>query len=114
MTTFDIIHLILGSGGGIGILIIIFKMGKATQRFNNLENQVKDLAVKMDQGFTGLNSKIDKVKDEVNAINIRLSILEAETVIFNMIPEPNRRSEAATRRHAKKREERQLIAAQER
>lgn len=99
MTTIEIIHLILGSSGLITAATIFFKCGKIVKSVESLEKKIDDIA-----------SDVKDLKKEVHDIDKRLAVLEAETVVFNMIPEPNRRSEAATRRHAKRREERQLAA----
>lgn len=68
---------------------------KNDDRYDKLDLKIdsvkKDLEVKIDK----LDLKIDKVKDEVSLVKERLAFMEAETVVYNMIPDPNARSEAA-------------------
>jgi hypothetical protein len=97
--------LILGSSGLAGVAYLIFKMGQFIQKFESFTKEVN-------KKFDSLESEQKEIKNYLVSIDIRLSVLEAEHIIYNAIPDANVRSEAAKERWRKKKElERKQLAA---
>jgi flagellar motility protein MotE (MotC chaperone) len=58
VTNAEIIQLVIGSGGAVGFLIIIFKMGQVAQK-------IETMIVKMDEIKSDLKKEISDVKTEL-------------------------------------------------
>lgn len=69
MTTFEIIQILLGSGGLIGIVLLFFQLGRFAQKIESLEIDSK-------KNFLEIKGDIKEMKHSINAIEIQLSKLE--------------------------------------
>jgi len=97
--------LILGSSGLAGVAYLIFKMGQITQKFESFVKQV-------DKRLDSIEAEQKEIKNYLVSIDIRLSVIEAENIVYNTISDSNVRSEAAKERWRKKKElERKQLAA---
>ncbi len=72
------------------------------KRFDDIRNEMKEGFAKIDERFEKVDERFDKndiqlheIRKDVNSINVRLSVLEAETILCQTIPDVNNRSEAA-------------------
>lgn len=111
MTTAEIIEIVIGSGGVLGITFIIFRMGALVEKIKHMDGRIDTLDKKIEAKFEKVDGRFDKIENGIRSIDVRLSVLEAKTIIYNMIKDPNsknevyknRRSEAAKNRWEKKR-----------
>lgn len=62
----DIIQLILGFSGLLGIGIVIFKMGKQAANIENMNLDIADLQSDMINGINRLESGLSKLSSEMN------------------------------------------------
>jgi septal ring factor EnvC (AmiA/AmiB activator) len=104
MQTLEIVKLCMGSGGLLGIGFMIFKLGRFAENFINFKGSVNKDFEKMDKKFDSIEKRFDKVDFEIKEIRRdiydvkeRITYLDAETILYNTITDPNSRSEAAKR-----------------
>lgn len=111
MTNLDIIHLLLGSGGLLGILISLiffsFRTGKIIQQINTLDADVKELRKETREEFWKIrkenkdeleNVRMDIRSVQANVSDVKERVTFMETFIFfsEFTAESNNpRSEAA-------------------
>ena len=91
---------LLGSGGLLGLGYLIFKFGRFTQKFDTF-------VISTTARFDSLEVDLKEIKKNIHSIDVRLSILESETIMYNMIPDNNARSNAA-KESWKRRKQKQL------
>jgi hypothetical protein len=111
--------LILGSSGLAGVAYLIFKMGQFIQKFESFTKEVNKKFDSIDKQFDSIDKQFEllkvehkEIKNYLVSIDIRLSVIEAENIVYNTISDSNVRSEAAKERWRKKKElERKQLAA---
>jgi hypothetical protein len=91
MTLNEVLQLIVGSGGLLGIAYLVFKTGRIIERIDNMDKKIVTLGEKIDS----VSQELKETRKDIHSIDIRLAVLEAENIFYNCIPEPNIRSEAA-------------------
>lgn len=94
-----------GVAGGLGL----FFWKIIDKRFDKMDKQFEEINEKfekIDSEFKSVRQEIREVRDVVYDVKERLSVLEAETILYNIIPDENRRSEAAKKMWTKRREQR--------
>jgi DNA anti-recombination protein RmuC len=74
------------------------RFDKIESRFDKIESRFD----KIESRFDKIESRFDKVDqnfkeigEDIHEVNVRLSVLEAETILYQAIPDPNNRSEPA-------------------
>lgn len=85
-----------GIAGGLGLFfwkIIDKRFDQIDKKFENLDEKFKEVK----EEFKAVRSEIKEVRDTTFEIKERLSALESETILYNLIPDENKRSEAAKR-----------------
>ena len=89
MTTVEIIELILGSGGLIGICIVIFRMGKIVQNIETLDENCK-------KNFSEMRADIKEIRQGINVIEVQIGKLETRVEERTLrVVQPNYEKEPA-------------------
>ena len=88
MNAKEIIELVLGSGGLISILILVFRMGKVVQKIEELETS-------SEKNFSEIKSDIKQIRTSINSMEVQIGKLETRVeertlrvVKDNYKPEP--------------------------
>lgn len=89
---------IIGSTVGIGA----FFWKIIDKRFDKIDVKFE----KIDEKFERVWEEFKDLREGVHEIKERVSVLEAETIMYNIIPDENKRSEAAKRMWDKRRAKR--------
>ncbi len=89
-----------GVAGGLGL----FFWKIIDKRFDSIDKQFMEVK----EEFKAVRVEIKEVRDTTFEIKERLSTLEAETILYNLIPDGNKRSEAAKRMWEKRKTKRLL------
>ncbi len=58
-------------------------VGKNWNRITNLENDMSDVADKIEKGFERIYDKMDEVKDEVSDVKERMASVETQVKLIN-------------------------------
>ena len=115
VSLFEIIKFVLGSGGLIGVIVIVFRFGKVFEKLESMDRKFDAIDKKFDaveKRFDKIDEKFDKIDQRFNHIDKtlaehgeRLAFLEAAN-IYTMPVEPvipNARSSAAAEMWRKRR-----------
>lgn len=62
----EILNLILGSGGILGIGFLVFRTGKIVKTVENLEKKVDKLEQKTEEGFKEVDRKFEKFEEKID------------------------------------------------
>ena len=89
---------LIGVVGGMGF----FFWKIIDKRFDKIDDRFE----KIDKRFDKVDEELKDIRMEVRDVRERVSVLEAETIMYNIIPDENRRSEAAKRMWHKRRAKR--------
>lgn len=120
MDTLQTIQFITGSGGIFGILYLIFKMGRFTQKLDNfivatgqrfekvdkqfekVDNQmdiqskkIEQQFEKVDRQFEKINTELKEIRKDLSEVKERISVAEAENFLIHTIPNESTKSEIA-------------------
>ena len=98
---------LIGSGGLLGLGYLIFKFGRFTQKFDTFVISTTARFDSIDSRFNSVDIELKGIRKDLHSIDVRLSILEAETIMCNAMPDNNSRS-AAAKEMWKKRKQKQL------
>lgn len=76
-------HLILGSGGFVGIAYLVFKIGSLVERIKNnekkqeaFEKNIDDRFNKMDEKFHRLDERLGRIESALTIISVQIGKLE--------------------------------------
>lgn len=103
-----------GVAGGLGLFfwkIIDKRFDKIDKKFAHIDEEFKSVREEFKsvrEEFKSVRKEIAEVKDVTFEIKERLAFLEAETILYNTIPDSNKRSEAAKKMWERKRQKRLL------
>lgn len=93
MTWVDIIQLLIGSGGLLGIGVLFFKMGRFAEKVDGLAFQMTKGFAEVDKRFGAVDKRFDKIECDINDIKentkdieIQLGILETRVEERTMRP----------------------------
>jgi hypothetical protein len=77
METIEVVKLIIGSGGFIGIAFIIFRMGRITEKFDNLLNKVAGFQEETRSEFKSIRSELRDINYDLSDIKERVAFIES-------------------------------------
>lgn len=118
-----------GVAGGLGLFfwkIIDKRFDQIDKKFEKIDERFETMWNKIDErfamareemldNFRAVNNRFEKVDKEISEVKNavfevkeRLAFLEAETILYNIIPNENKRSEAAKRMWERKRQKKQI------
>lgn len=76
MTTVEIIELLLGSGGLIGIFVLVFRMGRMVQKIDAFSISFEDFKGCSARSFSEIKCDIKDMKVRLNTMEVQLGKLE--------------------------------------
>jgi hypothetical protein len=96
MESIEIIKLIIGSGGFLGITFIIFRMGRMTEKFDNLLNKVVSFQDETRSEFKAIRADLRELNHELSDVKERVAFIESFVFFSEIQAESNNpRSDAA-------------------
>lgn len=101
----EIIKLMIGSGGLIGIALTIYKIGRFAEKFEQFKTSINENFNEMENRFNKVDKKLDKLEEILKDQGERLAFLEASSIYTLPLepPQPNVRSAAAREMWKKRR-----------
>jgi hypothetical protein len=92
MTVLEVIQLVLGSGGVVGILLLIYKLGRVIERIEYLGRDI----YKVHEEIGATRATLREVKNEILDVKERVSFIESFVFFSEIQAESNNpRSDAA-------------------
>lgn len=73
------------------------RFDKIDDKFLKIDDKFLRIEEKIEQKFDRVFDEFKEVRREIHEVKERLGALEAETIVYNLIPDENKRSEAAKR-----------------
>lgn len=102
MEILDIVKICIGTLGLLGIFHLIFKLGRLCERIKGFKSDTENSFKSIDKHMEKATFERSNLHAELYAIRERITFLEAETIMYNTIPDGNTRSEAAKRSWARR------------
>lgn len=68
MTNIEIVQLILGSGGILGFIILIFRMGRIIEKIGNMSDKIDTISTKIDE----CNKRLGETNDRLTRLEVRV------------------------------------------
>lgn len=82
MTTVDIIQLLIGSGGLLGLVIMFFRMGRFAEKVDNLCKKVDGFDHSCEYNFREMRSDLKKIGSEISEVKASINELEVQMGIL--------------------------------
>jgi archaellum component FlaC len=72
----EVLSLILGSGGLIGVAVLIFRTGRMVEKIEIIGKNVESLKIEMSNEFKNVANEFKEIRKDISTINTSLARLE--------------------------------------
>lgn len=76
MTNIEFINTLLGSGGILGVAVIVFKLGRSAEKIDYISDKINKLIENNDNKLSAILSEIKECNKKLNETHDRLTRLE--------------------------------------
>lgn len=96
MTTIEIIQLVIGSGGALGIAFLVFRSGRTVEKIDNLGRYITKLEDSLKSEIREVRADLKELRVDVADVKERVSFMESFVFFSEIQAESNNpRSDAA-------------------